>query len=180
MEEINVIFKNTKTRNIRISVKQDLKVVVSFPKRYSKSKAEEFFNSKIIWVRNSLDKMRKIQQIREKHQIEAQINLNPEEVLDRKHYLILRCKELAQEHGFKIKKIILRNQKSIWGSCSVDNKISLNSKLIYLRNELIDYVILHELVHTIVKNHSKSFWGKLKEILPNYHELNNELKKYRL
>lgn len=178
MEKINLIFKHTKTKNIRISVKQDLQVVVSFPKKYSQKKAEEFLHSKMDWVKNSLEKMKKRQQIRKNYISKETVDLRPEEIRDRKHYLILRCKELAKLHNFKIRKITLRKQKSIWGSCSRINNISLNVNLIYLKDDLIDYVILHELAHTIVKNHSKTFWNELKKILPNYHDLDRKLKLY--
>ncbi len=174
----NIIFKITNTRNIRISIKQDLQITVSFSKRCSLKKAQEFFESKIIWVHNSLQKMEKRQQIRHSNAKQNLPTLSSEEFQDKKHYIILRCKELAQMYDFKIKKIILREQKTIWGSCSFHNNISLNSNLALLKNELIDYVILHELAHTRVKNHSRRFWDELGKVLPNYHELNRELKKY--
>ena len=51
--------------------------------------------------------------------------------------------------------------KSRWGSCTSENSINLNSWLVLLPDHLIDYVILHELVHTIHKNHSPEFWNYL-------------------
>jgi predicted metal-dependent hydrolase len=174
----NVIFKVTKSRNLRIAVKSNLQITVSFNKYCSLKKAREFFESRIIWVQNSLQKMVVKQEI---HSSNAKINfpkLTAAEFLDRKHYLILRCKQLAEIYNFSIKKIVVRNQKTIWGSCSARNNISLNSNLVFLNSDLIDYVILHELVHTQVKNHSKRFWGRLEQVLPNCQLLNQQLRAF--
>ena len=68
---------------------------------------------------------------------------------------------LARKHEFEYCQIQIRNQKTIWGSCSRRNNISLNIALVDLPEYLIDYVILHELVHTVHPNHSKRFWAEL-------------------
>jgi len=71
-----------------------------------------------------------------------------------KEYLPKRVKALAIDHDFNYQKLTIKNTKSRWGSCSFDNNINLSLHLMRISNELIDYVILHELVHTKVKNHS--------------------------
>jgi len=174
-----VIFKITKTKNIRIAIKCNLQITVSFSKHCSLKKAQAFFESKMIWTQNSLQKLTKRLEIRQQRQ-PSFMALDEQELLDRNHYLILRCRQLAQIHNFSMRKIILRRQKTIWGSCSVKNNISLNSNLSFLRNDLIDYVILHELVHTKIKNHSKNFWEESGRVLPNAKILNRELKKITL
>ena len=67
--------------------------------------------------------------------------------------------------------------KTRWGSCSAQNNISLNIGLIALSDELRDYVILHELVHTKIKNHSKDFWNALEIIINIPKSLNSKLKQ---
>ncbi len=177
----NVTFKITKTRNVRIIIKSNLEIAVTFSKHCSFSRAQKFFESKINWVQNSLLKLGKKQEIRrEKSELLAATipRLNAQEFLAKNNYLISRCLELAKIHNFTIKKITLRNQKTIWGSCSCKNNISLNSNLAFLNNDLIDYVILHELAHTKIKNHSKRFWTLLEQILPNYKILNRQLRSF--
>jgi predicted metal-dependent hydrolase len=173
----NIIFKITKTKNIRIAIKSNLQITVSFSRYCSLKKAQKFFESKIIWAKNSLQKLAYRQTI---YQREALPQLSAEDFLAKNHYLILRCRELAQIHNFSLRKIILRRQKTLWGSCSSQNNISLNSNLAFLKDELIDYVILHELVHTKVKNHSRKFWDELERVLPNSRMLNRELKNIKL
>ncbi len=75
--------------------------------------------------------------------------------------------KLADENGFTCQKITVRKMKSRWGSCSSKNNISLNSALVFLPYELVEYVILHELVHTVHKNHGTLFWEELIRHLPD-------------
>lgn len=66
------------------------------------------------------------------------------------------------------KKVRLKSQKTLWGSCSSINNINLNYLLIGAPISVIDYVIVHELCHIKHKNHSKVFWVLVESILPNY------------
>lgn len=74
-------------------------------------------------------------------------------------------------------KVTVRRMKTRWGSCSSKNNISLNSSLVFLPEGLIRYVCLHELVHTVHKNHGRVFWDALTDILPEALMLRKELRK---
>lgn len=95
-------------------------------------------------------------------------------------YLPLRVKELASAHGFSFERLSFRNNKSRWGSCSRDNNISLHIQLMRLPQHLADYIILHELAHTVHKNHGKDFWQLLDKITGNARKLDKEMNGYRL
>jgi predicted metal-dependent hydrolase len=69
-----------------------------------------------------------------------------------------RLATLARQHDLSFSGISLRAQRRRWGSCSPANRINLNVHLMRLPDSLIDYVLLHELAHTVHKNHSKAFW----------------------
>lgn len=94
-----------------------------------------------------------------------------------KEYLPNRLAELAQNHGFKFNRVFIKNHRSRWGSCSVKNNINLSLHLMRLSDHMIDYVMLHELVHTEVKNHSSAFWDRLAKICPNVQFLRKELRR---
>ena len=94
------------------------------------------------------------------------------------HYLPIRIKELAESAGFSYKSLKIKNTKSRWGSCTHDNKINLNLHLMRLPNELCDMVILHELCHTKVKNHSKEFYQLLERHCSELTRKRKEIKKY--
>ena len=94
-------------------------------------------------------------------------------------YLPERIAMLASKHGFQFGRITLRNMKSRWGSCSSANNISLNIHLMRLPEYLRDYVILHELVHTRVKNHGPEFWKHLNQLTDNRAKtLQKEMRNY--
>ena len=79
-----------------------------------------------------------------------------------------RLEYYAKNHQLKYQQVRLKNQKTLWGSCSGVNNINLNYLLIGAPIFVIDYVLVHELCHTVHKNHSKSFWKLVETILPNY------------
>ncbi|MGD9977379.1 MAG: M48 family metallopeptidase [Bacteroidales bacterium] len=95
------------------------------------------------------------------------------------HYLPDRLIFLAKEHGFNCSRLTIRNSTTRWGSCSVKNSINLSLYLMKLPDELIDYVILHELCHTVHKNHGAEFWKLLNHhCLGNAKRLAREVKRY--
>lgn len=99
--------------------------------------------------------------------------------IEAKNYLPGRVAQLADQFGFKYKKVDIKNMKSRWGSCSAKNNINLNLQLLRFDNEVIDYVILHELLHTRIKNHNIHFWQALQKLCPDYKKLKNQLKIHK-
>ena len=93
-----------------------------------------------------------------------------------KEYIATRAYKLARKNNFVVNKISIRGQTTRWGSCSSKYNLSFNFKLMQFRQEVIDYVIFHELCHLIEMNHSKSFWSLLKKFCPDYKFLKSELK----
>lgn len=94
------------------------------------------------------------------------------------HYLPKRLRYLALKHGYKYDRVRLTFAKTRWGSCSSTGTISLNVALMTLPTVFIDYVLMHELTHTIHMNHGVNFWQDLEEALPGASELDQELKNY--
>ena len=80
-----------------------------------------------------------------------------------KYYLPRRLNQLAGKHHMSFNKVYIKKAQSLWGSCSSRNNINLNIHLMRLPDHLIDYVLLHELCHTIHKNHSSVFWNYLQQ-----------------
>ena len=79
-----------------------------------------------------------------------------------------RLAALAELHGFHYNRVTIRGQKTRWGSCSSSKNINLNYKLLFLEPSLVDYVLIHELCHTLEMNHSAKFWNLVGDCDANY------------
>jgi predicted metal-dependent hydrolase len=155
--------RSRRARRIIISVSPEKGVRVAIPRRASFKQALDFVQHKQSWIRKHLALISQI----EHRKKAAGIHLQTIDQADAKKRITERLNDLAAEHGFKFNRVTLRRQKTRWGSCSPKNNISLNIKLILLPEALIDYVILHELVHTRIHNHSKQFWSELDRYVKN-------------
>lgn len=97
-----------------------------------------------------------------------------------KRYLPDRLDYFARLHNFSYQQLFIKNLKSRWGSCSSVNNINLNLHLMRLPSHLIDYVILHELCHTVEKNHGPNFWKLLDKFTHGCSKvLAQEMRQYR-
>lgn len=211
-------FKSRRSKNIKISVKPDQTVRVSFPYFVSANEVSDFVLKNTEWIAGQQQKFdsRKTpigqgSSVKTKlHNVvfsigpknKTRINLDEikievpdldspesrkyiENVLvgvyryEAKRLLPPRVAELAIKHGFRFSKISVRNNKRNWGSCSSKNNLSLNLQMMKLPDHLIDYILLHELVHTEIKNHGPKFWQKLDEITDyKARKLAAEVRKY--
>ena len=89
-----------------------------------------------------------------------------------------RVRELARQHEVVVNRIVIRNQRTRWGSCSRHGTISLNWRLIQLPAHVSDYVILHELMHRRQLNHSARFWQEVAAVCPGYKSAESWLKQH--
>lgn len=94
----------------------------------------------------------------------------------RKH-LVPWLDDLSDELKLPYSKVLVKGQRTRWGSCSPQKTISVNRNLLFLSPSLVRYVLIHELVHTIQLDHSPKFWELVRERVPNSKELNRESKK---
>lgn len=172
-ENIDGIFiaykKHPFSKNIRITLKTNGNVLVTLPKNVSFSYAKDFVLKNIDWIKENTayKKPVPLDIIEERRRLAHKI-------------LPKRLDELAQRFGFKYRKVFIKNQKTVWGSCSYMNNINLNLNLVALDSEFIDYVILHELTHTVHKNHQKAFYNLLVKNMPNALEIQKRLKKIKI
>lgn len=87
-----------------------------------------------------------------------------------------RVENIAKTNGFEFNNIAIRDQSTRWGSCSSKKNLNFNWRLIFGPEEVLDYVIVHELCHLKEMNHSKNFWNLVASIMPDYKQRRNWLK----
>ena len=172
-----VLFERSrKAKNINITIKPFGGIRVAVPFGLSYQQAERVVKTKRKWIEENIQKTK---QVEEEHQARKEDCID----IDRKaarEQLVKRLEELSATNGFSYNRVFVRCQKTKWGSCSSNNNINLNVKLVELPQELIDYVIYHELVHLQIKNHGKEFWETLNKYVGDAKTVDKELKKYRL
>ena len=97
-----------------------------------------------------------------------------------KQILTERVNAYASHYALPYKGIKITSARTRWGSCSAKGSLNFSWRLILAPMEAVDYVVVHELVHTVYHNHSKRFWKKVEEILPDYNERRKWLRKHGL
>lgn len=88
-----------------------------------------------------------------------------------------RLEHFTETYNLTYRKMRISGAKTRWGSCSVRKNINLNWRLMLAPLEIVDYVIAHELSHTIHMNHSKQFWAHVEAMIPNHRRYRKWLKE---
>ena len=91
--------------------------------------------------------------------------------------LPLLVRRWSRTTGMKPRRVLVRDQRTRWGSCSADDSIRLNWRLVMLDPALIDYVVVHELAHLKVLDHSPAFWSEVERWIPDSHERRARLRE---
>jgi predicted metal-dependent hydrolase len=169
-----VLFERSRrAKHICVTIKPFKGVRVAVPMRVSFKQAQAVALDKAEWINKHLQRMADVSRSAAQPVPMAPIN----KVVARR-VIADRLEELARRHGFSYNRLFVRNQKTRWGSCSSKNNINLNVNLIRLPAILRDYVILHELVHTRVKNHSHLFWEELERYVTDCRRIDKQLNCY--
>jgi predicted metal-dependent hydrolase len=166
------------TKHIRITLTRDGFIKVSKPSHVTVAQVEAFIVSKLAWINEHLNNL----------------NKNPviptQSKLTRKDYIfhkttalklaVTKLKLYNKYYNLSYKNIVIRNQKTRWGSCSRKGNLNFNYKIALIPENLADYIIVHELCHLGQFNHSKKFWDLVAETIPDYKEKVRELKGFHL
>ncbi len=170
---------STRAKRTAVTVKPNKGIRVTVPIQVSFEVALEFVNKNEHWIRKTLARIQQLES-RKKDLKDLAKLYSTIDKLKAKKTLMTKLNVLAKKHGFTYSKVSIRNQKTRWGSCSHKKTISLNMKLVVLPEELIDYVILHELVHTRIHDHSRRFWAELSKHIKDANALALRLREYEL
>ncbi len=192
---------NRRAKNLSIRINQQGEIMVTIPRYVSFKRAEAFLASKKQWIIRKISELKQLEDTRQElnegdllsvreKSIPIVLQKDGERIEDAiwrilleegRAYLPERVATLAALYGFKVSGVKIRKMKTRWGSCTVKNSINLNSWLMMLPDHLVDYVILHELVHTIHRDHSMKFWEALDNITGgSSKDLRREIRSQRI
>jgi predicted metal-dependent hydrolase len=167
------IKESPRARHIRLSVSREGKVVATKPRRAPLKLVEAFIESKRAWVEDCLKRAA----LKKESGIAAPT---------RQDYLANRYKfqrsirerleRLNAVYGFSYKTVSVKNTKTRLGSCSRRGNLNFSYQLSVYPDEVIDYVVVHELCHLKEFNHSKSFWALVAMAVPDYRRIRRIIK----
>jgi len=123
-----------------------------------------------MWIDNNLKMTRACLKSPQKH-------INYWYIMQARQILEQRVKFFALSIGFKFKSIRINSARTRWGSCGPKNSLNFSWRLVAAPIEVIDTVVVHELVHTEIKNHSRLFYQRLRSIIPDYKDKEKWLKE---
>ena len=166
--------RNQRARHLNLTVKPFDGVQVTLPPGIPLNQVERFVVSKKGWIAKHLAQAREM----ENKRLQVSNRIESIDSVKAAQSLVQETNTLAGRHGFHLGRVTVRNQKTRWGSCSADNNISLNINLVHLPTELRRYVILHELLHTRIKNHSRKFWNEMDRLVGNAITLRSQLNEF--
>lgn len=180
-ETIDYQLIRSNRRTLSIVIDEGGNVIAKAPLRLPKYRIEQFINEKSEWIQK---KQMEIRNRRENHAEEKALEIDmtaPNGLTYRewaKRVIVRRVAELAELMQVYPAKITIRQQKTRWGSCSRKGNLNFNWRLVLMPEEVMDYVIVHELCHLQYMNHSREFWQYVERIMPDYRRWREWLKRY--
>ncbi|MCQ2697107.1 M48 family metallopeptidase [Helicobacter pylori] len=184
------IQKSKKIKTLSLNITPSLEVILKMPNSCSQDRASAFLKEQESWLKKTLSAMQeKYSLLRSRLETYQNKILVFDEVRNANDYTLTELKKIlktyleqklpliAQKMQTSYTHFSIRNNAKVLGSCSYHNRLSFALLLVCTQKEAIDYVIIHELAHTIHKNHSKNFWRCVQIFCPNYQTLRNHLKQ---
>jgi len=163
----------------RLAVYCDASFVVTAPRAMPRNIIEGFIIKKSEWVINKIDFFKKLNKLNKKRGVRR--------IGGKKDFLKYKnqAQELVEEkisrinkfYNFPFNRVNIKNQKTRWGSCSKKGNLNFNYKIVFLEDNVADYLVVHELCHLAEFNHSYRFWNLVAKTIPDYLKINKELKE---
>lgn len=168
----DIVRSDRKTMSLQI--RPDGTLLVRAPLRLPQREIDRFLQEKSSWIEKHLAQVNSTNLAGE----EAPLSMEEVHTLaDRAlREIPPRVQRFAHRMGVAYGRITIRNQQSRWGSCSSVGNLNFNCLLMLAPEEVLDYVIVHELAHRKQMNHSAAFWAEVEAVLPDYRERENWLK----
>lgn len=163
-----------RAQRLRVAVYADGDVIVTKPKKTSLELLKKFVESKKFWIHKKLEEneISPIPALQESSMEHFEAHKDKALELVKK-----KVRKWNKLYNYSFEDIAVKPLKSRWGSCSRKHNLSFNYKVIFLPEQLQDYVVVHEICHLKEQNHSQKFWRLVGKALPEYQDLNKFIKR---
>lgn len=175
--EIQIIRSNRKS--ISLEIRPDLRIFLRVPYGMKSEEITEFMRSKAGWLEKNLEKARRRREELDSRAQETALTREELNALAKEAAKVIpeRVRYFAPIVGVDYGRITIRHQKTRWGSCSGRGNLNFNCMLMKTPQEIMDYVVVHELCHRKEMNHSLRFWAEVARVLPEYQKARKWLKE---
>jgi predicted metal-dependent hydrolase len=176
IKELNIAcqLKRKNIKSLRLLIYPSGEITINAPYYLPKFIINKFINQKTDWIKKKLEGLNN-NQLKEISNYTKLDYLKDKEKA--RELITKRLEFFNQYYNFQYKEIRIKNQKSLWGSCSKKANLNFNFRILYLPEKTRDYIIVHELCHLKELNHSKRFWQLVSLTIADYKNVRKNLKK---
>ena len=178
--EIRISVIRSARKSLGLEVRDANTVLARIPTRVSDRELKAFVENHRSWI------LEKTEVMAEREEKRKSTPAPPPELLSKTDRMKIqlkigkRVRHYCEAMGVTVGYVTVKNQKTRWGSCSAKGNVNFNYQLAFLPDELLDYVVIHELAHRRHMDHSRAFWAEVEKYCPDYLERREELKEYSL
>ena len=178
--EIRISVIRSARKSLGLEVRDANTVLGRIPTRVSDRELKGFVENHRSWI------LEKTEVMAEREEKRKSTPAPPPELLSKTDRMKIqlkigkRVRHYCEAMGVTVGYVTVKNQKTRWGSCSAKGNVNFNYQLAFLPDELLDYVVIHELAHRRHMNHSRAFWAEVEKYCPDYLERREQLKEYSL
>ena len=178
--EIRISVIRSARKSLGLEVRDANTVLARIPTRVSDRELKAFVENHRSWI------LEKTEVMAEREEKRKSTPAPPPELLSKTDRMKIqlkigkRVRHYCETMGVTVGYVTVKNQKTRWGSCSAKGNVNFNYQLAFLPEELLDYVVIHELAHRHHMDHSRAFWAEVEKYCPDYRERRAALKEYSL
>ena len=178
--EIRISVIRSARKSLGLEVRDANTVLARIPTRVSDRELKAFVENHRSWI------LEKTAVMAEREEKRKSTPAPPPELLSKTDRMKIqlkigkRVRHYCEAMGVTVGYVTVKDQKTRWGSCSAKGNVNFNYQLAFLPDELLDYVVIHELAHRRHMNHSRAFWAEVEKYCPDYLERREQLKEYSL
>ena len=178
--EIRISVIRSARKSLGLEVRDANTVLARIPTRVSDRELKAFVENHRSWILEKTEVMAEREEKRKSTPAPQPELLSKTDRMKIQLKIGKRVRHYCEAMGVTVGYVTVKNQKTRWGSCSAKGNVNFNYQLAFLPDELLDYVVIHELAHRRHMNHSRAFWAEVEKYCPDDLERREQLKEYSL